>query len=588
MGADIELSIEETNKLRAQIGLPLIPVPGKPQKSLPEPKELNVTETNRLRASLGLRPLEYDESKDATTPSSTELPNKATATCPVEGNNTNSDFFYNQVDTAQWLDNVGQKKEKEVDGNEIAPVEGEAEVEVEHDSRALSGLADGEVFTLRDQALLDESNDVLFNATLAKSAKLKQDEHEKKKAARIVFGLAISYDLEEEDVDSAGPIIIKSATIQLSEPKAEQPADDRANVSLFFQDNDADVQAAPIKMKKLKTKRTKQKRKMDDDIIVPPQKMVTTSFNGDEEDDTAELEALFAVSRQRKLKQRKIMSAEDIAHEVKSHLRTDTVEKIDGFIYDNTQDFLDALPAPSLLEFQDMKEPAITNTLQEGKPATATEKQTPEGSKSRESTENEAQEPKPQQDGTDEPDSKSPSIPSTEAVQKTEPTLNSLLDTLRYLRQTNSVSESNERQKLAEKQQRDAQKAAQLAKLQISIEERMVREELERDPQYIKMPAAERESTMDRILNERLVQKGIVSDLKKRGKYSTYAKSDRLADYNPQVKVSYKDEKGNLLNKKQAWKQLLHQYHGLAPKHKREIIRAKTDSEAHDIHPTNG
>lgn len=579
MGPDIELSIEETNKLRAKIGLPLIPVPGKSDKTQADQKELNVNQTNTLRASLGLRPLEHDGRQDASRPQ--KLPNAVTDANLAKKVNRTDDFFYNQVDTAQWLDMVGQKRAIEDNVEEIVKGEDEAEVEVAHDSRALSALADGDVLTLQDQGLLDEANDVLFNATLAKSDKLKQDELEKKKAARIVFGPKISYDLDEEDIDN-GPIVIKSSTIQLSELASEPKVEKRAKAALLFGETEGDVKMVPIKMKKLKTKSSKLKRKADDVIIVP-QKMVTTTLHEDEDNDDNELEALFAASRLKKLKQRKIMTAEEIAREVNSHLRTDAVEKIDGFVYDNTQDFFNFLPAPQLVEPETKDSDSYPKNPQVVPEQPISQiLNVEEEILDHKTTGNESQDIK------DDKGLEKLADPTDEAVQKSEPTLNSLLDTLRYLRQTNTVSESSDSQKLAERQQREAQKAAQLAKIQISIEERMVREELEKDSQYVKMTSAEKESVFDRILNERLVHKGIVSDLKKQGKYSTYAKKDRLADYNPQVKVSYKDEKGNLLDKKQAWKQLLHQYHGLAPKHKKEITRAKTDSVARDIHPTIG
>ena len=169
---------------------------------------------------------------------------------------------------------------------------------------------------------------------------------------------------------------------------------------------------------------------------------------------------------------------------------------------------------------------------------------------------------------------------------KTQAPLNSLLATLQYLRKSNFVPDTNEEQKQVEKKLREARKEAQLMKLQISIEERTLREELEKDSGYKGLPAKEKENTFDRILNQRLIEKGLVSDVNPHSKYSRYEKKpDRLSDYRPQVKLSYKDEKGNLLDRKQAWKQLLHKYHGLAPKQKKESPKAKSELEPREIHP---
>lgn len=595
MGADIELTIEETNKLRAQIGLPLIPVAGKPENGESGPNELNVNQTNTLRASLGLRPLEYEEPKAPLRLDRNEPEEETRGSNLTKDSVATTDFFYNKVDTDLWLDKVGQKTPTKEIAEVAQPMEGEAEVEVAHDSNALSGLAEGEVFTLKDLDLLDEANDVLYNENLAKSSKLKHDHQERKRAARIVYGLKVSYDLDDEDIESTGPIVIKSSTIQLSEAKAEPAHEIRTKARLLFDNTDAVDAVAPIKMKKLKTKRVKLKRKVNDDIIIP-QKMVTASLIDDEVDDEDELEALFAASRQRKLKQRKVMTAEEIAREVNSHLRTDAIEKIEGFVYDNTQDFLDFLPVPVSRE-PDVEKPQAEVKPEESNIADDTlEKGTnPEAKEEGVQVELDVNEPasesekQPGCENETQPGSdtdKPTRLTVEEPEQKNTPSLDSLLDTLRYLRQTHVVSEANEEQKVAERQQREAQKQARLAKLQITIEERMVREELEKDPQYIQLSTSDKEGTFDRILNERLVQKGIVTPMEKRGRYAT-AKTT-LDEYNPRVKVSYKDEKGNILDKKQAWKQLLHRYHGLAPKHKREIPRPKTDREARDIHPTNG
>lgn len=571
MGVDIELSIEETNKLRAQIGLPLIPIPGKEVHDS-DPKELNIDQTNILRASLGLPPLKSDNAAEKIQVSPSKRSIRAHESKPITGKNGGTDFFYNQVDDDLWLDKVGEKKSTHREEASAFSVTKEANIEVEHGLKALSTVKDGEVFTLRDQGLLDDANDVLFNDTLAKATKENQDDLEKKRVARLVYGPKVSYDSEEEDTDSSSPIIIKSSTIDLSKTTAEDPKDDRRDAPLLFTNVSTEAAVVPIKMKKLKTKKAKLKRKRNDDIIVS-QKMTTSTFVDEEDDDAERLDALFAASRDKKLKQRKLMSAEQIALEVSSHLRMDALDKIEGIVYDNTRDFLDSLPSSMPLDTKganllDPQAKDKSEAIEKEPFATSTNGPRAETSPDTSAADEELKEPLAEESGS-----------------KNEPSFNNLLDTLKYLRKTNAVRNYDEKQRLAEKQQRENQKQAQYVKLQISIEERMVREELEKDLQYLQLSATEKEAAFDRVLNERLVLKGIIVPLEKRGRYSAYAKTDRLAGYNPQVKVAYKDEKGNILDKKQAWKQLLHRYHGLAPKHKKEIVRAKTESEAREILP---
>lgn len=580
MAAEIELSIAETNKLRAQLGLPLIPVSEEREEKSPErdSSELTIEQTNKLRASLGLRQLEDapPKRKNATPSNTKSAANRFSASQVLAD-------LYKEVDTDAWLEGLGKgKRSTKMPETIAAQDDDEPQMEVAHDAKVLAEVADGDVFTLEDQDLLGEGNDVLSNEKLAKVSKQKQDETERKKIDRLRFGAKVSFELDD-DMESAGPVVIRGTSIDISEKPDSPPMPIHSVSAPLFQDEPAEDKTGPVKMKKLKMKKPKQKRKAIDDTVKVTEPMVTQTLLEEEQEDAEELEAILAASRDKKVKRRKLMSAEEIAHEVSLHLRLDTVDKIDGIVYDSTKDFLDTL----LAEKDARGEKGNGKEIEE-------EVEKVEG---KEEVENEDHQPRELVSGVEKIDEvQVEKLADNELGQresddvrseaKTQAPLNSLLATLQYLRKSNFVPDTNEEQKQVEKKLREARKEAQLMKLQISIEERTLREELEKDSGYKGLPAKEKENTFDRILNQRLIEKGLVSDVNPHSKYSRYEKKpDRLSDYRPQVKLSYKDEKGNLLDRKQAWKQLLHKYHGLAPKQKKESPKAKSELEPREIHP---
>lgn len=584
MAAEIELSIAETNKLRAQLGLPLIPVAEGREEKSPErdSSELTIEQTNKLRASLGLRQLEDapPKRKNATPSNTKSAANRVSASQVLAD-------LYKEVDTDAWLEGLGKgKRSTKMPETIAAQDDDEPQMEVAHDAKVLAEVADGDVFTLEDQDLLGEGNDVLSNEKLAKVSKQKQDETERKKIDRLRFGAKVSFELDD-DMESSGPVVIRGTSIDISEKPDSPPMPIHSVSAPLFQDEPAEDKTGPVKMKKLKMKKPKQKRKTIDDSIKVTEPMVTQTLLEEEQEDAEELEAILAASRDKKVKRRKLMSAEEIAHEVSLHLRLDTVDKIDGIVYDSTKDFLDTLLAEKEARGEKGNGKEIEEEVEkvEGKEEVENEDHqltnSPRELVSGVEKINEAEVEKLADNELGQRESD-----DVRSEAKTQAPLNSLLATLQYLRKSNIVPDTNEEQKQVEKKLREARKEAQLMKLQISIEERTLREELEKDSGYKGLPAKEKENTFDRILNQRLIEKGLVSDVNPHSKYSRYEKKpDRLSDYRPQVKLSYKDEKGNLLDRKQAWKQLLHKYHGLAPKHKKESPKAKSELEPREIHP---
>lgn len=550
MAEEIELSIAETNKLRAQLGLPLIPDPtNEPKKE--KSAAFSTDSANRLRASLGLRPnLQQTDNLVERTPKS-----EKSESVKKELKKSQIPLFYNEVElTESWLENIGKKKPK-AENTELEDMFGEevdngneTEVRLAHGAESLADLKEGDVLTLEDGNVMEEDEDVLANEHLKRDEKVKSDEAERKKQAQLEFGLRPDFGVENEEEQVTevkiigNKIINKDLKSQDSDSLGEQ--EKLRRVSFDFDEFDAPKPQITMKKIKKKLKKSNKRSRTDDETIEFSEPMTTTSLNVEEEEND-DLELLLAASRAAKQKRRKLMSAEEIATEIKMHLRVDAVSNMtDGFVYDDTKEFLDTIKKPELkVEKTELKEDSKSD-----EPETHVESH--------------EEEDKPDFASSHQEEPAADEDPEPSAA----PKFSTLLDTLRYLRQNQPESET------PDNMNRQAYRDAELNKIKISIEERVVREELEKDHSYTSLSTEEKEKVLDRVLNEKLVAKGIVPEIQK-GKYSRYsAPEDKLASYNPQVNLKYTDSSGQELNTKQAWKELLHKYHGLAPKHKKKKI----------------
>lgn len=594
----IELSIEETNKLRAKIGLPLIPTETSGTKKK-ENEGLSVEDTNKLRVSLGLTPLVADvpnknlleNRENVQTQNGYKASKNLEIQVQTKPKPPRVTFNYDDVDTDSWLDSLGGLNEKapplQKNTTKSQVVEDNSRTKVNHSTKQLAQLADGSIFTLADTGILDDSEDELVNETLTREAKVARDQKEREKEGFLKFGKPrfAGESGDESDDPESQLALIEGSTILLMQNPENKKQDEHAvpghmtKIEGLFEDLEPLRPAVSMKKLKLKkSKSTSKKRKREeDDLIDSTEPMYTAQL---EDDDNLEdnFEEILNRVRVKKNKTRKHMTAEEIAEEVKLHKRVDLATGVEsGFVYDDTKDFLDAIgmvleKKPDPIANLDTPVKDILEALSSpGKHEDSLEKkeiiQENHSDKTFSTT----------KDSTD-----NTSIEDREALETThsnEPHLNSILSTLKYLRTKTSVLDAEGVRK--SKAERERQREAELAKIQINIEDRLVRDEMKKDPSFLKMSSEEQEKIIDRILNERLVQKGIVVETGKRGsRYSRYnGPADPLKDYSPQVSVEYKDSRGNKLNHKQAWKELLHRYHGLAPKNKKEPAGSKSTEE---------
>lgn len=573
MVQEIELSIAETNQLRAQLGLPLIPDPEVSIVEKVAQTSLTNDGANRLRMSLGLRPKQEEDGITTRQLEDKRNKNQEKRMLGEKKTAKQDKLFYNDIEwTESWLQNIGKKK-REVKEPTNSRIDDDlnAEFTLAHADK-VSELQEGEVLTLEDGGIMEEDeDDILVSEKMKKLSKEEKDKLERSKQALLEYGLRER--IEEEKLKDEVKVTIKGNQILILKDVKDDDVEKSKGITMStFDDLDeVDKRKAPVKMKKIKKTKKQSKKRIREIESEEPGLMFTVSLDNDEEDDN-ELELVLATSRKKKQKQRKMLTAEEIAHEVKLHLRADAMSEIgDGFVYDDTRDFLESIQpqrddsgSQKVEVVADSKNEELAgNSKNEEIIADAKKVKLVAGSK-------EDEERKGTVEGSTETagESKDNSSESLEdasenSLDKSGPKFNTLLDTLKYLRQ-NGQPEQNQH----DKANRQAQKEAELTRIKISIEERIVKEELLTDHTYIGAPNEEKEKIYERVLNDRLVAKGIVTEVS-RGKYSRYSTKDSLPSYNPQVRLRYTDSTGQELNTKQAWKELLHKYHGLEPKHKK-------------------
>lgn len=606
MGEEIVLSIAETNKLRASIGLPLIPDPyEKPsvkklsEKSLSGAKshtELSIEETNKLRISIGLKPIPIEDlAKPAEAQPETvntednykKRLNEAQEKVAKRRKPVKilwEDEEAEETSTSDWLNNLGKASASSKSSKPKPKAKAAAEVDgiaIAHSSKELQDIGDDEIFTLKDTNIIGEDADAdeLDNYQLTKKAALKKELKEKKEADSLKFNGRRTVEDSEEEEESEEKVLISGSTVVLPQHEVEEVKEPKTGqvqiASLFDDEEDMDnsidgvsndysrSKKKPIKMKKIKKKSLKSREVnlIDDDI---PLQTVKLEVDNDVDDDDDLQKVIDAKRKQKQKGLRSKLTAEQIALEVKQFELWDQTNEIEaraqsgGFVLNDTVDFLNSLNAEILAEPEKVIKQEDHVKL-EPAPVIKQEETSIETSVKQETTN---QETLNQDSIKQEEPGETPIEPSDK---QEGPKFNGgLAATLKFLQSRNIIGKVTAESQESAKQQRDAVKEADLLKLQITIEERHAREELESLKQFMNLPRDQREAQIQALVDERLQQKGMVPvvSTKKRSNHST---GDKLDNYNPQVKLSYRDESGQELNTKQAFKFLSHKFHGVGP-----------------------
>lgn len=610
----ISLSIEETNKLRQQIGLPLLPT---------------TTTTNISSDSTEYKNYEDYERERLQNLKNNQLIERINI---AKFNSNKRKFLTNEtiidnaedLDTDDWLNNLGEstesskphKKQKTTIVKSNQNDTGPTTTIIGHTTKELQSLGNNEILTLKDTDLINDDDEdgtgsILMNQDLSNKAKLKRNLAERKEAENIKFNgrhyRRNNKEEEEEeeeefnDIDGLltnDKVIMSGSTIDLSSNTAKPPPppkDKKKNmmaITNLFEDLDNDTLSnnnniksnVPIKMKKIKKKKDNNKKKSNklkllDDTIKPVELLVETNIGNDDDIDDIENQLSNSISnlRTKKLQTRLEFTPEQLAEEISANKRWEFERKLEqenlknnnnnNNVYNDTIGFLNNLETNILSESGEVE---VTANINE------------------ESADDDDEDDVKQQEV--ESKQTNPGVYSiVEEKQKEDEApkfSGGLAETLKFLKSCNildpeSITTTNEELRQQELAREEAIKKSELLKMKISIEERILKEELSKDKSYIRMPKIERSGYFEKLLDTRLKQKGIIIE---NNTGTTTKKTNlgmvqnNLKIYNPKVELTYKDELGNVLNTKQAYKQLSHKYHGTGldkNKKKQEQLKKK-------------
>lgn len=612
----ISLSIEETNKLRQKIGLPLLPT-------------TTTTTTNISSDSTEYKNYEDYERERLQNLKNNQLIERINI---AKFNSNKRKFLTNEtiidnaedLDTDDWLNNLGEstesskphKKQKTTIVKSNQNDTGPTTTIIGHTTKELQSLGNNEILTLKDTDLINDDDEdgtgsILMNQDLSNKAKLKRNLAERKEAENIKFNgrhyRRNNKEEEEEeeeefnDIDGLltnNKVIMSGSTIDLSSNTAKLPPppnDKKKNmlaITNLFEDLDNDTLSnnnniksnVPIKMKKIKKKKDNNKKKSNklkllDDTIKPVELLVETNIGNDDDIDDIENQLSNSISnlRTKKLQTRLEFTPEQLAEEISANKRWEFERKLEqenlknnnnnNNVYNDTIGFLNNLETNILSESGEVE---VTANINE------------------ESADDDDEDDVKQQEV--ESKQTNPGVYSiVEEKQKEDEApkfSGGLAETLKFLKSCNildpeSITTTNEELRQQELAREEAIKKSELLKMKISIEERILKEELSKDKSYIRMPKIERSGYFEKLLDTRLKQKGIIID---NNTGTTTKKTNlgmvqnNLKIYNPKVELTYKDELGNVLNTKQAYKQLSHKYHGTGldkNKKKQEQLKKK-------------
>lgn len=595
----ISLSIEETNKLRQKIGLPLLPT-------------TTTTTTNISSDSTEYKNYEDYERERLQNLKNNQLIERINI---AKFNSNKRKFLTNEtiidnaedLDTDDWLNNLGEstesskphKKQKTTIVKSNQNDTGPTTTIIGHTTKELQSLGNNEILTLKDTDLINDDDEdgtgsILMNQDLSNKAKLKRNLAERKEAENIKFNgrhyRRNNKEEEEEeeeefnDIDGLltnNKVIMSGSTIDLSSNTAKLPPppnDKKKNmlaITNLFEDldnvtlsNNNNIKSnVPIKMKKIKKKKDNNKKKSNklkllDDTIKPVELLVETNIGNDDDIDDIENQLSNSISnlRTKKLQTRLEFTPEQLAEEISANKRWEFERKLEqenlknnnnnNNVYNDTIGFLNNLETNILSESGEVE---VTANINE------------------ESADDDEDDVKQQEVESNQTNPGVYSIVEEKQKEDEAPKFSGgLAETLKFLKSRNildpeSITTTNEELRQQELAREEAIKKSELLKMKISIEERILKEELSKDKSYIRMPKIERSGYFEKLLDTRLKQKGIIID---NNTGTTTKKTNlgmvqnNLKIYNPKVELTYKDELGNVLNTKQAYKQLSHKYHG--------------------------
>lgn len=606
------LSIEQNNKIRIALGLKPLPVPGAEAPSGPVFKEAkesaeedepgSTLESREAQGYQNWQKLQDEadarrkrQEKNAAIKRARDL---AQRDAKLEGKGLGD--AGTELDTKAWLSQhkkMTKKIEKERArklAEELAERDRAVEytaadlagIKVAHEMGAFEDAEDGQILTLKDATIdeNEEEGDELENLEMVDKEKLKEKLELKKKRTAYdpmqadgTAGILSQYD---EEIDGKKrkhfTLDAKGSTHEEREAK-RQHVSDLLNKQVFNLDITPDAPVSDYmdisevkikKPKKKKAKATRQKAVDEDDIfplpdaseanngenmevdsgqtttnVAPEKKTYDTSFVDDED-----LQASLAIQRRAAFKKRKQLRPEDLARQLREESSQtpmnvdngDGAEEEPGLIIDETSEFVSNLQRPVISERPSRRAttPPEEKDEEEGSPEAGSADVDMESAEIKEEGKLEAAET-----GT-------AKISGTGLEE--ESTLDEGLgSTLAMLRQRGLVQQSD---------------AADMNSLHRD-RQKFLQEKYKREAEAEKRARAQRERDRATGKLDRMSAREREEYARWENKQRDQQESRQIADvfnreYKPDVQLKYVDEHGRLMNQKEAFKHLSHQFHG--------------------------
>ena len=546
MGERIELFIEETDKIRKQISLPLIIVEknelshGRKDSETSPKEESNHNEKKQLNSNsfhetneekLGFRrDLVHDTVSDETKSDPTLLKSAENGLRSKEEDKDDD-----------WLSNIGKPKikfnakpiklsyEEDDESEEDMPI-----MKLSHD---MSDIAYGKnvVLTLKETDTVygndggNDEVDILENDSIsqqkadAKNIQLRQMNKDRKRKKMVLNVSSLDIDEEEKVKESDTLLTIGSQLkVGVDKPKEISSAHE-GKVKVIFDDPDDDDWPDEGDFKFIKIKKRKKKENNETSqrkkINLPMSINYVELINEDELDDEMNitiqpLRNNMVKSNMKTPDQLALAVARERMEKEQRELHT---QSSNSFVIDENVAFIDSLKT-NIIESNEPVEEIITDKLE---------------------VDANIEKPKDEREISDE-------VHEDAHNENTKPNFYSgLASTLNFL-QDRQLLPKREQSINAKDVERD-----NLLKLRQNIEVRKVKEQFSKK---ISESGAEYSSAeLDRI--KQYENKAVQKKVKE-------IQDERLSNYNPEVGLTYKDEDGNELTTKEAYKRLSQKFHG--------------------------
>ncbi|BFZ56293.1 hypothetical protein PYCC9005_003338 [Savitreella phatthalungensis] len=572
---EISLTVEETNALRAKLGLKPLRIGPSESASGSAPASSLSVEQQDTRAVENLRQRREQQSKVARDDAARERLFKAKQRIerdrilqgPSLGDKDQAEGGDEGESTLAWIKRT--RKAPKI----IQPQDEPAKPAKSYTEENLQGLKVAHeldnihagtdiVMTLQDADVLDETDDHLINADLVAQEKRERDAQQKSKNRTLngydqgTGSLLSKYDEEIEGQRKSSGFVIsrtpRSDTDKLVQAQRKQ--DDRRGVRTTIYDDDDDendfmnttddndmvsskrklqsfeMPERPIKLKKRGKKKPEaaalaHRRMKALDEEKPVSKATSAPLRFDDESRSSDV----TITRTK--------TAEEIAKEVRSRTSQESLENDDrtaGLVLDNVTSFAAGLQHKARVAQQaqpvstDLEDPmSIDESVRQPQISTS------------EVTSTIVQ---------------TPSVVNASASStglEDEKTLDRGLGVaMSLLKQKGALEDVQEAESAEDRREREAWLAKdRKARLDLELERSKIKEMFKSDPKVKSMTNRQREEWLQR-------------ETRRIDQLEAKAAQERFRDYKPKVDLTYVDEFGRKLDTKQAWKHMSQQFHG--------------------------